>query len=127
MTEEQLAAGAAGEGCEVWTVRVTDRFGDAGLCGLLGLKGIDGQGDVTDYVLSCRVMGRGIEESLLHLATVRAQTNGWSLLQIEILPTEKNSPCRTVLERLLVGAEQGETGWHLEDTFPLPQHVDMRM
>ena len=127
MTEEQLAAWAAGEGCEVWTVRVTDRFGDAGLCGLLGLKGLDGQGGVTDYVLSCRVMGRGVEEALLHLATVRAQTNGWSPLQMEILPTKRNSPCRAVLERLLVGAEQGETSWYLEDAFPLPQHVDMRM
>ena len=98
MTEDQLASWAEGEDCEVWTVRVADRFGDSGLCGLLGLKGREGRGDVTDYVLSCRVMGRGVEEALLYVATARAQANGWSSLQVEILPTEKNKPCRAVLE-----------------------------
>jgi len=127
MTEDQLASWAEAEGREVWTVRVADRFGDAGLCGLLGLKGREGRGDVTDYVLSCRVMGRGVEEALLYVATVRAQANGWSSLQVEILPTEKNKPCRAVLERLLAEGKRGENSWDLEGVFPLPQHVDMRM
>ncbi|MEC8647036.1 MAG: HAD-IIIC family phosphatase [Candidatus Latescibacterota bacterium] len=127
MTGDQLASWAEGEDREVWTVRVADRFGDAGLCGLLGLKGREGRGDVTDYVLSCRVMGRGVEEALLHVATARAQANGWSSLRVEILPTEKNKPCRAVLERLLAERKRGENSWDLEGVFPLPQHVDMRM
>ena len=52
MTGDQLASWAEGEDREVWTVRVADRFGDAGLCGLLGLKGREGRGDVTNPKLA---------------------------------------------------------------------------
>ena len=48
--------------------RVADRLGDAGLTGIVSVE-VDGRRrTLVDFVLSCRVMGRRVEETMLHLA-----------------------------------------------------------
>ena len=63
---EEFASSAGGQAV---AVRVRDRFGDAGVVGLALARN---QGDscfIDSLLLSCRVIGRGIETALLaHLA-----------------------------------------------------------
>ena len=95
LSEPEFLAWAAQPGHEVWAAHVGDRFGDAGLTGLLGLARDGDRCHVVDFVLSCRVMGRKVEDALAHLAVVRAQA--WSATRIEALyrATPKNAPCLT--------------------------------
>ena len=93
LSEAELVEWVEQEGREAWVYRVEDRFGDSGLTGILSLQAVSGGGRVVDFVLSCRVMGRGVEETLLHHAVARAQVLGWEELLVEYLPTEKNKPC----------------------------------
>lgn len=97
LTDPELTAWLEHPGREWWTVRVRDRFGDAGLCGILGLARTGAPGclelEIADFVLSCRVMGRGIEEAMAAWATERAAVLGCGRTCAQPVPTERNGPC----------------------------------
>jgi FkbH-like protein len=84
---------AASPGGQAVAVRVRDRFGDAGVVGLALARN---QGDscfIDSLLLSCRVIGRGIETALLaHLADTAIKTGATRLIG-EFIPTKKNAPC----------------------------------
>lgn len=111
----------------LWSIRVSDRYGDAGLTGVLGLDLHDPeQAVVTDLVLSCRVMGRGVEETLLHLAWWLAHAEGRTRLSAQLLPTAKNKPCLTFLERSGL-TRQGDHLflWDVQQPYPLPATLEL--
>ncbi len=94
MSEAELVAWARDPSHEAWAVHVTDRFGDAGLTGLLGITHArDEVAELDDYVLSCRVMGRRVEEAMLWAAAQRASSRGAKKLVIAPIVTKKNKPC----------------------------------
>jgi FkbH-like protein len=111
-TDRELVELAAREDARVVTVRVSDRYGDAGLTAIIavGLPDSDPDGPgadevvLTDLVVSCRVLGRGVEQHLLHVAGRIAHELGASRgravagLRATFLPTSRNSPCRTLLD-----------------------------
>ncbi len=74
-------------------VRVRDRFGDAGVVGL-ALAKLEGDiCHIDSLLLSCRVIGRGIETALLaHLSSKAIETGARRLIG-EFIPTKKNAPC----------------------------------
>lgn len=87
---EEFASKAGGQAV---VVRVRDRFGDAGVIGLaLARK----QGDsciIDSLLLSCRVIGRGIETALLAHIGEQALRSGSKRLVGEFIATKKNAPC----------------------------------
>ena len=128
LSEAELVEWVEQEGREAWVYRVEDRFGDSGLTGILSLQAVSGGGRVVDFVLSCRVMGRGVEETLLHHAVARAQVLGWEELLVEYLPTEKNKPCLDLMS-LALQPLKGDLQlfhWPIASEFPLPSHVEFR-
>ena len=94
LTNEELMAwtesGRRGRGAS----SVTDRLGDAGLTGLVSVDVEGPDARLVDFVLSCRVMGRHVEDAMVHLACRMALDAGASDLAIECLPTAKNVPCQ---------------------------------
>jgi FkbH-like protein len=74
-------------------VRVRDRFGDSGVVGL-ALARYEGDSCIVDsLLLSCRVIGRGIETALLAHVGERALQAGAKRLLGEFIATNKNAPC----------------------------------
>jgi acyl carrier protein len=90
-TEAELA------GLPVYSVHVKDRFGDYGFTGLLVIQ----DGIVDTFLLSCRVLGRGVEH-----AVVRWLGEHFAALTLELIPTARNAPARSFLQEL-TGREQG--------------------
>jgi FkbH-like protein len=87
---EEFAAAAGGQAV---VVRVRDRFGDAGVVGL-ALARRQGDSCVIDsLLLSCRVIGRGIESALLAYVGEEAARAGAKRLVGEFIATKKNAPC----------------------------------
>ena len=107
-------------------MHVSDKIGDAGLTGILGL---DASGDavtIADYVLSCRVMGRRVEETLVWFATERARTLGKTKLHAPYAKTPKNKPCLTFFEGLQPFNRDGDVFmWTGEKPMPRPRSVDI--
>jgi FkbH-like protein len=84
---------AAEPNAQAWALRVRDRFGDAGVVGV-ALCRMQGTLCVIDsFLLSCRVIGRGVESALLHHLAKRAIVAGATHLIGEYTPTKKNPPC----------------------------------
>ena len=82
------------QGGECLAVRVRDRFGDYGLVGLVAFSCRDRELSVDNWLLSCRVLGRGVEHAMLrHVGRVAAE-RGLSHVVLELRPTSKNLPAR---------------------------------
>ena len=107
-------------------LRCRDRFGDAGVIGIALCRQEAGACHIDSFLLSCRVIGRGLETALLaHIARC-AYDNGATQLTAEYIPTKKNSVCRsfypdhgfeavselqdgTTIYRLLIADDRPET------------------
>ena len=74
-------------------VRVRDRFGDAGVVGLVLARNEGDSCIIDSLLLSCRVIGRGIETALLAYVGELALRAGARRLIGEFIATQKNTPC----------------------------------
>lgn len=84
---------ASTPGGQAIAIRVRDRFGDAGVVGL-ALASTKGDSCFIDsLLLSCRVIGRGIETALLAYLANNAVRAGAKFLIGEFIATKKNAPC----------------------------------
>lgn len=93
LNEVELSGWASSPSHELWTISVGDKLGDAGLTGLLGIAFEHGVARIVDYVLSCRVMGRKVEETIVAFAIERAHAREAEEVVATYLQTPKNKPC----------------------------------
>lgn len=73
-------------------VRVADRFGDYGLVGVVMYETESDRYKVDTFLLSCRVLGRGVEHAVVSHLGQRAAKEGKRFVEIGYQPTEKNGP-----------------------------------
>jgi FkbH-like protein len=125
LAEDELLAWASQDGHRFWTFRVSDRFGDLGLVGLLGVDATGEPARIVDLVLSCRVMGRKVEETMVATAVRDARVTGRRGLEARYRPTARNGPCLDFLERsgLARGTEERVYRWDSDRAFPFPAQV----
>ena len=71
-------------GAIIYTLAVRDRFGDNGITGLII---INPQGEIDTLLMSCRVLGKGIEEAFIRSVLNRVERKE---LKATYIPTEKN-------------------------------------
>ena len=103
---------------------VFDRFGDSGLTGLLGMEEAGDRLEVVDFVLSCRVMGRRVEEAMVHLAVEHARKRGCRIVSLRYKATERNKPCLEFLKRSgLREAPEGVFTWDAGRDYAMPEAV----
>ena len=121
---ENFAADPVGQAV---VVRVRDRFGDAGVVGLALARNQGSICFIDSLLLSCRVIGRGIETALLaHIAQRAAQLGATSLVG-EFLPSTKNAPAASFYPdhgfSLPAGKQENSTGvlfYELDLTTAMP-------
>ncbi len=96
-TEPELRAMAT-SGATVLRVSVEDRFGDYGLVGLVVAAVEMNRLYIDTFLLSCRVLGRGVEHTIVRELGKIADTRGLSIVAIPLAPTSKNEPARAFIE-----------------------------
>ncbi|MDH3731873.1 MAG: hypothetical protein OEU54_00005, partial [Gemmatimonadota bacterium] len=128
MSEAGLVGWAADEAHEFWTFGLADRFGDHGVTGLLGLARVRDSLEVVDFVMSCRVLGRNLERSMIAWAVGRARDAGLRRLVARYRPTGKNRPCLDFLRSsgLLEVDETAVFEWAAAESYAVPEGVDLR-
>ncbi|MGW0936866.1 HAD-IIIC family phosphatase [Streptomyces sp. NPDC002666] len=92
---------------EVWTVAARDRFGDYGQIGLLALRPDADRLEVLAWLLSCRVLGRGVEERVLQWLADRAEGLGCTTVRMTADHTPRNVPARRLVAALGGGDPDG--------------------
>ena len=122
-------------------VRLSDRFADHGVVGVLlahRLEAADGpELEVDSWLLSCRVIGRTLEDEMFRVLVARARALGCTRLRGTYVPTAKNGQVAGLYERLGFAraaerdgrAGEGSTSWVLEVPAEVrtPGLVDVRV
>ncbi|MBA3885804.1 MAG: SDR family NAD(P)-dependent oxidoreductase, partial [Acidobacteria bacterium] len=85
---------------DVRTVRVRDRFGDYGLVGLLIAEHTADEVFADTFLLSCRVLGRGVEHQMVAELGRIAEAHGATAVRLRVEPTKRNTPARSFLEQV---------------------------
>lgn len=78
-----------------------DKFGDYGLISVVVLEKIDEQTLFIDtWLMSCRVLKRGMERFIISKMVATARENGYATLVGEYLPTQKNAMVKDIYESM---------------------------
>ncbi len=114
-TEEELGQWLkSGHGL---AVKVSDRFGDYGLVGVT-LYGVEPNSIAVDsFLLSCRVLGRGVEHQMVARLGEIALQQGIGYVDLHFSPSPKNKPALDFLDRACGAFKQPGNGGSL---FRLP-------
>ncbi len=89
-----------------WTVDVRDRFGSYGTSGLVMAEHRAGALFMETFLLSCRVLGRGVETAVMEAIGRYCRVNAITHVTTSYVPTEKNGLVRAWLD---------SAGWILVD------------
>jgi FkbH-like protein len=126
MTETDLEAWTNGHSREFWTFRVSDKFGEAGLTGIASVERIGDEAVITDYVLSCRIIGRRVEEAIVHQIAESARKLGAKKLKAIYKPTMKNQPCLDFWRNSGFEHEGANIFvWDLGKPYPKPEAIEL--
>ena len=98
-SESEVRAFARNAASDVYTLTLSDRYGDNGLVGVAIMKWEGENARIETLLLSCRVMGRTVETVFLAYLAETALSHGALYLVGEFLPTQKNMPVRDLYKR----------------------------
>jgi len=116
-TEAQVAAAEADPDLFTLQVRLSDRFGDSGMISVIIFRR-EGEQWVNDtWLMSCRVLGRRVEEAVLAEVVRAARAEGATRLIGEYIPSPKNKMVEKHYEKLgftAVDNVDGVTTWALD-------------
>ena len=97
------------DGADVRVVAAGDKFSPTENVGVLIVQWPESDSEVAHLdtiLLSCRVLGRGIESALLDWVDAEAASKGASRLVADFFPTERNAPAQAMLS---------DNGFELQD------------
>ena len=124
-SDAELTALARDPGAHVLCLRLRDRFGDYGIIAVcIGRK----EGDalsIDSWIMSCRVLGRGVEELTLGLLAGAARRLGCRRLVGRYVATAKNALVADLYPRLgFTPVEHGSAGEYVRDVdaVEMPMH-----
>jgi FkbH-like protein len=111
-----------------WTVlavRVADRFGDYGLVGVVLLHKAEKTIEIETLLMSCRVLGRGVEEAIFAQIADTARAVGVEEIVGEYIPTKKNTMVSELYKNHHFIPESDCGRWLARDlsAFSWPEHV----
>lgn len=129
-SEAEVAAMKDAQDFVTLTFQLRDRFGDHGLIGVVALN-VKSRTEafIDTWIMSCRVLKRGMEEFILNQMAGSARSCGVSRLVGEYIPTSKNGIVKDLYPQLGFAAHNGR--WELDlghflslKTFIEPDHEE---
>ncbi len=84
----------------VYLYRVADRFGDNGVVAAVIVDLAKTVPTVEEFVMSCRIMGKNIEDAIIEEVERELRTSGCDRLRGIYIPTAKNKPVAELYDRL---------------------------
>jgi len=115
-TQAELAKMIGSEDHIVACIKVADRFGHSGIVGSVIVQ-TGKHWRIDSFLMSCRIMGRKIEDALMQWIKDKAKNANASKLTGEIRYTEKNLPVRNFYKESgfrLVKHDKTRSAWELE-------------
>ncbi len=107
--------------------QVEDKFGDNGITGVFIVqKNGTKQWILDTFLLSCRVMGREVEKSILGHIIKTAKEQGVEKIKADFIPTQKNKPIENFLPDC--GFKKEGDSWiiSIDETFQIPDFIKVK-
>lgn len=79
---------------KIWCLSVSDKFGDSGITGAIIIK----NNEIDEFLLSCRILGKGIEKEFIAQILSKLKKIGISDLNAVYIPTAKNTQVKDFYE-----------------------------
>lgn len=101
-TEAEMARFIASDDWRVFDFALRDRFGDYGLTGLalVALEDARTKARLDTFLMSCRVIGRGVEAAFLDRIVAGLHAAGLTRLEAEYVPTARNAQVSDFFDRM---------------------------
>lgn len=132
-TEGEVRALLADPNAMTLQMRLVDRFGDNGMIGVvIGRKDREaGALTIETWLMSCRVLGRRVEEATLALVVGAAQRDGFATVVGQYAPTTRNGMVAHHYAKLgftqSAGLANGRTDWTLQvDRYSIPTSIPIK-
>ena len=106
--------------------RLSDRFGDHGLISVVVLNVTPAELEIRDWLMSCRVLARGVEQFLMNRVVAFALQKGLGRISAEYIPTAKNSMVKEFYAQFgfeKIADTNGRTQWCLDPAVYRPGSV----
>lgn len=118
-TEEHISSMMGDSRWRLWTASLEDRFGDYGRIALVIAEIVTESGAkkavIDTFLMSCRVMGRGVENALMGFVEQQLAVDGVECIVGQYLPTSKNAPVADFWSRM--GYTKTGGNWELTTPF----------
>ena len=101
----ELASRSASAEWRVYATSVSDRFGDHGLVAAAVVRALPDEWMIDNLVMSCRVIGYGVEDALLARISREARAAGAKRLLGRFVPSPKNAPAKDYYSRNSFGMD----------------------
>ena len=106
-TESEIEA-MSNNGFDIYVASVSDKYGVDGLTSVLIIKKETEHLEIDSFLMSCRVMGRKIENAIIN--EILNKYRDYKTLRASYIPTSKNKPVESLYEQLgfkLINEENG--------------------
>jgi len=103
--------------------QIEDKFGDSGITNVFIIEKNDKEWKIDTFLLSCRVIGRGIEDAIISYILKEAKNQGVEKIRANFIPTKKNSPAEAFLPNCGFKKENGYWIYDLKDSIKIPDHL----
>ena len=125
--EEEISEFSKDENFEVGCVQVLDKFGDNGITGAYIVKKNGTSWMLDTFLLSCRIIGRGVEDAMLSQILKYAKNNGVEEFKAEFIHTSKNKPAENFLSDF--GFKKQDKFWiyNLNNDIKSPNHLKVEI
>ena len=90
----------AKDGWKIYCIKVKDKFGDSGITGTMFLKPNGKSWIIDTLLLSCRILGKGIEEVFVQSVLQKLRSEGIEFVEAVYIPTMKNAQVANFYEKM---------------------------
>lgn len=124
--EEDIRKLAKDEKKLVGCAQVEDKFGDNGITGVYIVNKDNPQEWMIDtFLLSCRVIGRGVEEGILNHIIEKAKKEGVKKIKGQYIPTKKNKPAENFFPSCGFKKENDVWVYYVDKPIKKPLHLQV--
>ena len=92
------------------SLSVKDKFGDSGLTGAAIVSYAEEKGEINDFLMSCRVMGRNIEFVFMDFIMDFLKEKGCSFVTAQYVPSMKNKPVSDFYDKAGISVNEETDG-----------------
>ena len=105
---------------------IIDKFGNNGITGVYIVnKNNEKEWMIDTFLLSCRVMSRGVEDGILSQIIQKARNDGVKIIKGEFIPTKKNNPAENFYENF--GFKKQDNFWIFDTDQPIKKPTNLKM